>query len=200
MQDFEAFLNYRNRMNDDKLNIEKAELNTLIDKGVNFDIERTIYVRQNGFLGFFKKRYKKTETLNFTIKEPTLAVLDLMSYEQISMKIDEAVMSSDLGVQEAKKMSGQHGETLAEIIALAVLGQDYIKVKKKGNSYKTTYDDKKLEELTEMFFIYIKPSKLLQLAILVNTISNLGDFTNSIRLMSANRTTMPIRIEENTEV
>lgn len=200
MQDFEAFLNYRNRMNDDKLNIEKAELNTLIDKGVNFDIERTIYVRQNGFLGFFKKRYKKTETLNFTIKEPTLAVLDLMSYEQISMKIDESVMSSDLGVQEAKKMSGQHGETLAAIIALAVLGQDYIKVKKKGNSYKTTYDDKKLEELTEMFFIYIKPSKLLQLAILVNTISNLGDFTNSIRLMSANRTTMPIRIEENTEV
>ncbi len=183
-----------------KLNTERTELNTLIDKGVNFDVERTIHVRQNGLLGYFKKRYAKTETLKFTIKEPTLSILDLMSAEQIEMAIDEAVMSSEKGIQEAKKMAGQHGQKLAKIIAIAVLGQDYIKTKKNGSRFSYKYDTKRLEELTELFFINIKPSKLLQLAILVNTMSNLGDFTNSIRLMSAARTTMPIRIEENKEV
>lgn len=182
-----------------ELNQERSELNILIDKGVNFDIERTIYVRQNGFLGYFKKRYEKTEKLQFTIKEPTLSILDLLSAEQIDLAIDEAVMSSDLGVQEAKKMSGKHGERLARIIAIATLGQDYIKTKKNGSNISYKYNDKKLDELSELFFIHIKPSKLLQLAILVNTMSNLGDFTNSIRLMSANRTTMPIRIEESNE-
>jgi len=178
------------------ISTEKNELNILIDKGVNFDIERTIHVRQNGFLGYFKKRYEKTETLKFTIKEPTLSILDLLSAEQIELKIDEAIMSSDLGIQEAKKMSTNYGETLARIIAIAVLGKDYIKTKKNGSNFSYKYDDKKLNELSELFFIHIKPSKLLQLAILVNTMSNLGDFTNSIRLMSASRTTMPIRIEE----
>ena len=182
---------------ENKLSAEKNELNTLIDKGVNFDVERTIYVRQNGFLGYFKKRYAKTETLKFTIKEPTLAVLDLMSAEQIEMTIDEAVMSSELGVQEAKKMAGSYGKKLSRLVAIAVLGNDYIKPKKSGLGVKYKYDDKKLDSLAELFFIHIKPSKLLQLAILVNTMSNLGDFTNSIRLMSANRTTMPIRVEEN---
>lgn len=184
-------------MIDQNIQSEKSELNLLIDKGVNFDIERTIYVRQNGILGYFKKRYEKTETLKFTIKEPTLSILDLLSNEQIELKIDEAIMSSDLGIQEAKKMSAKHGKTLARIIAISVLGKDYIKTKKNGSNFIYKYDDKKLNELSELFFIYIQPSKLLQLAILVNTMSNLGDFTNSIRLMSANRTTMPIRIEEN---
>lgn len=184
---------------ENKLNAERSELNTLIDKGVNFDIERTIYVRQNGILGRFKKRYAKTEKLQFTIKEPTLSTLDRMSSEQIQLTIDEAIMSSELGVQEAKKMTNDHGTNLARIIALAVLGQDYIKTKKNGSKFSYKCDDKRLSELTELFFLNIKPSKLLQLAILVNTMSNLGDFTNSIRLMSANRTTMPIRIEENKE-
>lgn len=180
-----------------ELNQERNELNILIDKGVNFEIERTINVRQNGFLGYFKKRYQKTEKLQFTIKEPTLSILDLLSNEQIDLAIDESIMSSDSGIQEAKKMSGKHGQTLARIVAIATLGQDYIKTKKNGSSFIYKYDDKKLNELQELFFIHIKPSKLLQLAILVNTMSNLGDFTNSIRLMSASRTTMPIRIEEN---
>ena len=182
---------------DKKLNSETNELNILIDKGFNFDVERTIFVRQNGLLGYFKKRYPKTEKLNFTIKEPTLSILDLMSSEQIGLKIDESVMSSESGVQEAKKMSGEYGQKLAKIIAIAVLGQDYIKTKKNGSGFSYKYDNKRLDELTELFFINIKPSKLLQLTVLVNTMSNLADFTNSIRLMSAARTTMPIRIEEN---
>lgn len=182
---------------ENKINAEKNELNTLIDKGIHFDIERTIELKQNGFFGIFKKRYSKTESLRFVIKEPTLAVLDLMSYEQIDLKIDETIMSSDSGIQEAKKMTSEYGKKLARIVAIAVLGQDYIKTKKNGSGFSYKHDDKRLDELSELFFIHIKPSKLLQLAIMVNTMSNLGDFTNSIRLMSASRTTMPIRIEEN---
>ena len=56
---------------------------------------------------------------------------------------------------------------------------------------------KRLNELTSLFTRRIKPSRLYQIYILIQTMCNLGDFLNSIRLMSADRTTMPIRIEEN---
>jgi len=139
---------------ENKLNTERSELNTLIDKGVNFDVERTIYVRQNGFLGYFKKRYAKTETLNFTIKEPTLSVLDLMSAEQIDIAIDENTMSSDSGIQEAKKMAGNYGEKLAKIVAIAVLGQDYIKTKKTVQDLPTSMILKSLGNLLN-YSLYI---------------------------------------------
>ena len=179
---------------------EKQELNRLIDKGVEFDLERTIYVKQNGILWFFKRRVAKKETLKFIISEPTLSTLDRISDEQIELKIDENVMSSDLGVQEAKKMVNQHGRRFARIIALAVLGQDYLIQRNSGGAIRYDKDDRRLNELTDLFFHNIKPSKLFQLTVLVNTMSNLGDFTNSIRLMSAARTTMPILVEENSEV
>ena len=87
----------------------------------------------------------------------------------------------------------------AKIIALAVLGQDYMKAIQSGNQVKYIPDNKRLGELTRLFAENVKPSKLMQLTLLVNTMSNLGDFMNSIRLISTERTTMPIRIEENNE-
>lgn len=175
---------------------EKSELNLLIEKGVQFEVEREKYVRQEGFFGRFKKLIKVTETLKFTINEPTLSVLDRIASEQIELKIDEKVMSSEAGLQEAKKMAITHGRRLARILAICALGQNYRKTIQQGSQLIYSKDDERLDELTDLFFNHIKPSKLLQLVLLVNTISNLGDFTNSIRLMSAARTTMPIRIED----
>ena len=178
---------------------EKQELNRLIGKGVTFEVERTIRAKQHGFLGFFKPRFDRKETLTFTIQEPTLSTLDRIADEQIELKIDEKIMSSDIGIQEAKKMVHEHGRRLAKIIAIAVLGQDVLRQVSGIGGIKYVYDYKRLEELTELFFHNVKPSKLIQLSILVNTMGNLGDFTNSIRLMSAARTTMPILVGENKE-
>ena len=180
----------------ERIDAERQELNLLINRGVNFDVERTVYKRIPGIIGFFKPRVKTTETLKFNIQEPTLSTLDRLSAEQIELVIDEAVMQSDNGVAQARKMVNQHCKRLARIVAIAALGQDYMQTVQAGGIVRYIPDHKKLDQLTEIFYKNIKPSKLLQLTILVNTMSNLGDFTNSIRLMSAARTTIPIRIEE----
>lgn len=185
---------------DKKLEAERRELNLLIDKGVSFEVEQTIFMRPAGPLGLIKKRYPKHQTLTFTVKEPTLSTLDRISAEQIELQVDEAVMSSGEGLQEAKKMALRHGRRLARIVALAVMGEDYVIQHQKGAGVCYFYNSKELDRLTDLFFHNVKPSKLFQLVVLVNTISNLGDFMNSIRLMSASRTTMPTLIEANKKV
>lgn len=177
---------------EEKLNAERRELNTLISRGVSFEVDRTVTIRRN----IFSKTKKHTERLKFTIQEPTLAVLDLISAEQINLKVDEKVMQGEQGISVAKKMAHEYNRTIARIIALAVLGEDYIIAEQIGAKSRYKYDEKRLLELTDLFQQNIKPSKLVQLSILINQIANLGDFMNSIRLMSASRTTMPILVEE----
>jgi len=179
----------------EKIQAERSELNLIIDKGVNIELERTISKKKKGFAGFMGKRFSVTEKLKFTIKEPTLSTLDRLSAEQIDLVIDENVMSSDIGVQEARKMANKYGTKLAKIVALSVLGQDYVITIQNDTRVHYEYDNKRLAELTQLFYENIKPSKLMQYVLLINTMSNLGDFTNSIRLMSAARTTMPTLIE-----
>lgn len=176
----------------EKINAERRELNTLISRGVNFDVTRTVTVRKN----IFSKPKKHTEKLKYTIQEPTLAVLDLISAEQIELVIDENIMSSEQGISEAKRLAHKHARRMARIIALAVIGEDYIIAEQQGARIRYRYDEKRFNELAELFENNLKPSKLIQLAILINQMANLGDFTNSIRLMSASRTTMPILIEQ----
>lgn len=165
---------------------EQNELNLLIQRGTTFEIEKVDYIRPKGLFSVFKKKIRKVEKLKYIIQEPTLAVLDRISAEQIELAIDENVMISAEGMNEARRMPRVHARRMAGIVALAVLGQDYIASK----------DEKSLRDLTEIFYKNIKPSRLMQLVLMINTMTNLGDFTNSIRLMSGSRTTVPIRIEE----
>lgn len=179
------------------LEAERNELNTLINRGTKFEVEETLLERQKGFFGFFKSRIRSKVKHTFVIQEPTLHVLDLITAESIEMLIDESVMSSKSGMSESKKIAKEHSKRCARVVALAVLGEEYVlAIPKSNGTVKIKYDDKRLKELTSLFFRAIKPSKLFKLAILVNTMMNLGDFMNSIRLMSGARTTMPNRIEE----
>lgn len=179
-----------------KIEAEKQELNLLVNRGISFEVDQITYKRRTGFFGRFKKRVAVSEKVRYEIKEPTLSTLDRVSEEQIKLEIDEKIMSSENGISEAKQLVSKHSKTLARIVALMVLGQDYVKAIHYPGFIKYKEDDKKLQELTDIFFMYVKPSKLMQLTLMVNTMSNLGDFTNSIRLMSGSRTTMPIRIED----
>jgi hypothetical protein len=179
----------------EKINAEKQELNLLINNGMTFTIERTVYRRPAGFCSFLKRRVPEKESIQFKIEEPTLSTLDRLAAEQIDLVIDETIMQSDAGITEAKKLTHDHAGRMARILAIAVLGQDYLKPIQIGSRVKYEYDDKRLDELTELLKNNIKPSKLVQLTLMVNTMSNLGDFINSIRLMSATRTTMPTLIE-----
>ena len=155
---------------------ERSELNALIGRGVSFEVQ-DVEIRHKTYLwGLFKKKVLVPITRNFVIEEPTLGTL------------------------HARKMTKRHALRCARVIALAVLGSDYL-IAKAGNGGIVRYeeDTKRLEDLTKLFARKIKPSELYQLYVLINAMCNLGDFLNSIRLMSADRTTIPIRIEESNE-
>lgn len=179
----------------DNIEIERQELDLLIQRGISFEVERVIYKRPKGLLGWLRKGIPEKQLLRYKVEEPTLSTLDRISAEAIELSIDESKMQSSGAINEARKLTQQHSHRLARIVAIAVLGQDYVHITQEGPRARYRYDNKSLERLTNLFFHNVKPSKLVELVGIISTMSNLGDFCNSIRLMSANRTTMPIRIE-----
>ncbi|OQA66929.1 MAG: hypothetical protein BWY38_01639 [Ignavibacteria bacterium ADurb.Bin266] len=180
---------------------EKSELNALINKGVHFEVIDTEFKEEKIFFGIFKKRIPVKVNKKFKIEEPTLGTLDRLSSEWIEFAIDEASLKSDDTMQKARTIVKNQALRCAKVIAIAVLGSDYLIPKwSKNGIVKYVEDKKQLEYLTNLFARTIKPSSLYQLTILINAMSNLGDFLNSIRLMLIDRSTMPNRIEENSEV
>jgi hypothetical protein len=190
-------------MNDEKktaLEMERAELNLLVQNGVKFEVTTKIRRRKNGIRGFFGGREFVEETFSYEIQEPTLSTLDRISEASLQMSLNE----DDLNVEgidvlgRTKRLAKENAWNLARIIAIAVLGEDYylteishtaggtMKIKRHKN-------DEKLNSLTDLFFHAIKPSQLMQLASVVTGISNLGDFLVSMRLLSDARTTQPRR-------
>lgn len=180
---------------------ERNELNALINKGVSFEVTDVEMKVKRSFFGLIKKRISVPVKRQFKIEEPTLATLDRLSAEWIEFAIDESVMKSNDGMVKARTLAHEHSIRCAKVVAIAVLGSDYLIPKAEKNGVIRYVEDvERLEYLTSLFARSIKPSKLYQLYVLINAMCNLGDFLNSIRLMSADRSTMPIRIEENSEV
>ena len=178
------------------LESEADELRLMIQEGVTFDVEVKQQRRKPGFWGFFKKKETITERKVFKIKEPTLATLDRLSALWLQMEIDETKLQDEDYLRVAKTLANKESHRLAEAVAVAVLGEDYYTVTEKGGYYQRKEDKKALENLTSLFFHSVKPSELFTLAVLITNVSNLGDFTNSIRLMSATRTSDPTHLIE----
>ena len=188
-------------MNEEKkFEQERKELNTLINKGVSFEVKDIEFETRKRFFGLIKKRTPKEVKCTYTIEEVTLSTLDRLSAEWIEIAIDDNAMKSNDGMKIARGLAKEHAVRCARIIAIAVLGEKrLIPCPCKGGT-RWVEDVKALDELTALFARRIKPSRLYQLCVLVNAMCNLGDFLNSIRLMLPERTTMPNRIEENNEV
>lgn len=196
-------LNQHMTMEEEKktdLEKEKSELNALIRKGVSFEVKDIQVETEKRFFGLIRRRRLVEVTRKFTIVEPTLSTLDRLSAEWIELAIDEKAMKSEDAMVVARTMAHKHSIRCARIVAIAVLGVDRLKCESKSGYPHWVEDTEKLNTLTDLFARQIKPSRLHQLAVLVNSMSNLGDFMNSIRLMSTDRTTTPIRIEENNVV
>jgi hypothetical protein len=188
-------------MSDDKkkLEQERAELNTLINKGVSFEVKDVEFDVEKHFFGLVKKYKPREIKRSFKIEELTLATLDRISAETIEMTIDEAEMKSEDSMKRARGLACKHSIRCAKVIAIAVLGENRLIPVTGKNGVRWVEDVKRLDELTSLFARTIKPSMLYKLYVLVNAMCNLGDFLNSIRLIQQERTTMPIRIEENNE-
>ena len=185
-------------MNDEnkrKLEQERQELNTLIGKGVSFEIKDVEVETQSRFFGLVKKHTRNEVTRKFTINEPTLATLDRLSREWVEFAIDDDALQSADGMNAARTLAHTQAIRCARVIAIAVLGEDRLIPIPGIGCTRWIEDERKVDELTELFSRTIKPSRLYQLYSVVNTMCNLGDFVNSIRLMCTARTTAPNRIE-----
>ena len=89
----------------------------LIDKGIDFSITYKVSKRK-----FFKST---VEIVNkeFTIKEPTLAVLDLISSESIKFDINEESLKENT-IQEGKRYVKKYAKDMSRIVAISVMGED----------------------------------------------------------------------------
>jgi hypothetical protein len=179
---------------------EKSELNVLINKGITFEVGDTEFDVKKRFFGLLKKRIPVKVKKQFKIEEPTLGTLDRLSVEWVEIAIDEAALKGEDGLQRARTMAQKQSLRCAKVIALAVLGSDYlIPQYGKNGVVRHIEDTERLAYLTDLFSRTIKPSNLYQLCVLINAMCNLGDFVNSIRLMLSDRSAMPIRIEDKAE-
>lgn len=146
-----------------KIETERAALNALLEKGLAFEIPRRSF--------FGVKRKPRT----FVISQPYLGTLDSLSSELLRMDLDEEAIKKDpLG--ESRRIAYTNARRAAKVVAIAVLnGKWRIRL---------------FTRIVANYFLWkITPSKLFQLAMIINTMSNTADFTNSIRLLSIARIT-----------
>ncbi len=173
--------------------IEREELNLLIRKGQKFAVRYTITKKEKRLLGLRSRTVEEEHAEAFELKEPTLAVLDRLSAHWLEMTLDEKALEAGGAetLAEAKRATADNTKRMAQVLAIAVLGEDYhIKTAdRKTGRIQYGNDDKELERLTDLFFHTIKPSELVILCQRITNIANLGDFIGSMRYMSGARTT-----------
>lgn len=178
-----------------KLNQEKNELNRLINQGIQFTVEADV-VETSRRLLFFKTQRIVKKTMQFCISEPTLGTLDRISSISVDFDITDAKLKQVDDINKGMTIASQNARKCAKIIAYAVIGSEF-EVAETGKDGRVHYhkDTERLNYLTDLFMRTVKPSQLYQLVTLIDLMCNLGDFTNSIRLLASDRTTMPNRID-----
>lgn len=169
----------------DMTEMERSELNALIGQGATYTLR---YVKSRGILG----RRKKPVVETHTIKQPTLAILDEISRIAIDLTIDEeGIAEGGLAtIKTARSAVRDNALRNAQIIALATLGEEYYEIREVAGRIERKKDRKALQRLTSLIYNTATPAQLSQMAASVTNMSNLGDFINSTRLLSA-RTTQP---------
>lgn len=122
---------------------------------------------------------------SYLIKQPYLGTLDHLANQFIKLDVNQTQLISEMPQEvfnEQKRMLLPNLHTCAKIIAIAVL----------RTKWRITF-------LTPFyawkFFWRLTPGELAELTNVVLKASNLPAFTNSIILMSINRTTAPQVIE-----
>lgn len=146
-----------------KREIERKALNTLLEKGIYFEIP--------GRLFFRRKKWR------FTIRQLFLGTIDHLSDLYLQIDIDEEKIKED-PQKEARRLAGKHAKLMARVVAIALL-----------NSY---FGIKFFSGILSYYLLWkINPQRLFELTIAVKTLSNTGDFIASIRSLSLVRTTTP---------
>lgn len=152
--------------------IEHQQIQILIERGTYFDVEKKSLLR----LLSEKKQWR------FMIGQPYLGTLDFLAECFVQMRFDEKRIEADwLG--ESKQMMRANAKLCAKIVAISWLNSKW------GIRFL-------LPAATNFFLWRVTPKKLLQLSHIIFQMSNLPDFTASIKLMSLDlRVTAPNLME-----
>jgi hypothetical protein len=146
--------------------IEKRAIDTMIDQGVYFELPRR---------GISRMIYRKPRKV--LINQPYLGTLDYLTREYLAIDFDEAKLQEN-PLYESRVIASKSCKQMARIVAIAVLNSRW-----------------KIKLFTRPLANYLMwrltPKTLLNLCILITTMNNVQDFTNSIRLISGARTTTP---------
>lgn len=149
----------------EELEAERKAVETLLDKGMSFDVPRWSII----------KKFRKSRI--FTIQQPKLGTLDNLTRIYLSMGLDESKIKED-PLKESRILTHNNIKPASKVVAIAVL-----------NSY---WGIKIFSRILAIYFRWkLTPSKLYQLTLIINALSNTSDFLSSIRLMSLVRTTAP---------
>lgn len=172
-------------------NQEKKEIQVLLNKGYQFKIRYT--VPPKGIRKWLGAR-PETKALILEFKQPTLAVLDLVTERYLALEITEPGKDAQTSthIQSAVKTAADNAAAMAEIIAIFALGEDCFKFD--GRHY--DYDAKKVRDLAALVFHNVTPEEMKTIITATTALANLPDFLNSIRLTGASRTTMAANLVE----
>lgn len=170
---------------------EKLELERLVRNGFNFYLEYDITTRN--WFGKKKKEHRKEQ---FHIEEPTLGTLDRMSNAIISIE-DVKEFDSKVGIdmKVANEMAAKYTRAICRVIAYAVAGSDYAKMKMHKGRRTESVDEEYIDELVDIFMHCMKPSDMKEIMMYVLAIRNMQDFMISTMLMSAGRTSHPDMVD-----
>lgn len=170
-------------------NIEKNEIRLLLDNGFQITI-KTKAERRKFF--FWRKKEFICKILDF--KEPTLAVLDLVTEKFLNLNIFDTKKEepAHVHIRNANKTVKENAEKMAEIIAIFALGEDCFLY----NGTRYLYQKKEVEKLKNIIFHTLQPHELENIISQLTALSNLPDFMVSTRLTGANRTTAPAALVE----
>lgn len=161
----------------DQLAAEQANIDALIGRGMEFEVET------KGIEKLFRKHRV------FTITEPYTGTLDLLTDEFIKMEIDTEALENR-PIEESNRILQRSARRMARVVAIIVLnGGCWIEF----TPYRGIINYPLINKYTNYFMRRLKPSKLKQLALIIRQLMNAGDFINSIRWVSGAmpRTTNP---------
>ena len=166
------------QISNDDLARKKREITRLINSGFNIDLSYNIITKQKGLFGWLKPKIKERKTESFLLKELTLNIIDRINLISLDIDFDKY---KDLDPRSAdKEISKDHLKRICEIVALCLIAENY---EYQNDNGKYIQNNKELKRVSNILLRAVKPSDVLGILQLIDVVGNLGDFTNSIRLI-----------------
>lgn len=156
---------------DVKKKIERQALNTLLSRGLYFEIPGRL---------FFKRH-----TWRIIIRQQLLGSLDYLTDLYLQIDINEDKIKAD-PEKEARRLAGQYARLMARVVAIAFLNSKW-KIRLFSRY------------MTNWFLWKLTPQRLFDLTLAIKTLSNTADFVGSIRSIALVRTTAPREPEDRIE-